>query len=177
MKRNEVSSSNHHRLHHIINIPRKMLLLHDNDHLAQYVLCDLSQERCFNFNKAAYFVDNPDFDCLKGVAGYARQELANMPEDIWGDSDSFVQQLQKSNFNHQVRDVLRASHKRGSYADDHLVEDVAGQLGLSKPHYCMWHMKHDNHGILMYETCTTEEEPSQDFIASGACLLGFCPVS
>lgn len=176
MKRNEAMSPDYQAMCHIITIPQKMLQLHDDDHLAEYILQDLSQKNCLNFQKAAYFVDNPDFDCLKGIAGYSCTEPDFIHEKFWKNPKGGKEALQKSPFNTQVRSYLRASHKRGALADHHLVQEVADQLGMQHPQYCTWTMKHDNHGILMYQYANEEEAPSAHCVLSGACLLSFCTI-
>jgi len=176
MKRPNYSTTDHQAIQYVASLPRKMLKYHDHDHMAEHVLYELARPHCLNFHKAAYFVDNPDFDCLKGVAGYCEEESSPLPEDIWQSHDQARTFFSNSSFNNKVRNVIRASHKRGSLADEHLVEEVAGSLGLKSPHYCMWDMKHDNHGILMYEHPAEAQNPSEACVLSGVCLLGFCPI-
>jgi len=176
MKSNEVLSPDHKAVGYFINIPRKLLQFHDADHLAEYVLYDLSRDHCFNFNKAAYFVDNPDFDCMKGIAGYEKRESCALPADYWHSPDTLAPGLQQSTFNSRVRTLTRASHKRGSYADEHLVREVAHELGIEKPELCLWNMKHNNHGVLMYEYADANAAASAECVAKGSCLLGFCPI-
>ena len=176
MKPNGVGTPDHRALCYMVHIPRKMLQLHGDDHLAQYVLHDLAGEQCLNFNKAAYFVDNPDFDCMKGVAGYSRTEACLLPANFWQSQEPFTEALQQSEFNKAVRTLLRASHKKGTYADEKLVKEVAHELGLNKPEYCIWNMKHDNHGVLMYEQADAQDAPSKECVLSGVCLLGFTPI-
>ena len=42
--------------------------------MSEFVLHDICNPNCFNLQKAAFLVDNPDFDCLKGVAGFSADE-------------------------------------------------------------------------------------------------------
>ena len=177
MKRPDNNGSDHRAISHLISLPRKMLQFHDEEHLAQYLLYDLAKESCLNLHKAAYFVDNPDFDCLRGVAGYCRVESPAWPEDFWQATDLASAIVSSSAFNNQVRTLVRASHKRGTLADEHLVEEVAEKLGLDQPHFCMWDMKHDNHGILMYQYADSNNAPTKGCVLSGVCLLSFCPIA
>ena len=65
----------HNVLHHLTHLPRKIVSLNGAENLTEFVLHDLCQSRCFNLPKAAYFVNNPDFNCIKGVAGVHADEL------------------------------------------------------------------------------------------------------
>ena len=58
-------------LNTLSKLPRKMLSLKGQENVTEFVLHELCHKNCFNLDKAAYFVDNPDFDCLKGMAGFA----------------------------------------------------------------------------------------------------------
>ena len=59
-------------LHHLAQLPRLMIDVHGRDNISEFILHELCSEPCFNLRKAAYLVDNPDFNCLRGVAGFAR---------------------------------------------------------------------------------------------------------
>ena len=62
---------------HLSTLPQKILSLHGRADLAEFVLRDLCHERCFNLKKAAFFIDNPDFNHLKGIAGFCHEENPN----------------------------------------------------------------------------------------------------
>lgn len=175
MPGNEVYTKDQRAFCYLGQMPRRMLKLHGNDHVTECVFYDLCHENCFNLNKAAYFVDSPDFDCLKGVSGYARTEACQLPQDFWASPALHSTALKTLPFNQQVRNVMQCSVRRGRHFDDTVAHELAEKLGLERPHYCTWDMKHDNHGILLYET-STEDVPSPDCILSGAGLLSFCPI-
>ena len=63
-------------------LPRKMLQLHGRDNVTDFVLHELCSKNYFNIPKAAYFIDNPAFNCLKGIVGISTQELQKF-ENIW----------------------------------------------------------------------------------------------
>src|ERR1700691_4148672 len=84
-------------------LPKRILSLHGEDNVTEFVLHDLCHQDCFNLNKAAYFVDNPDFNCSKGVAGFSRDEPFNECEVIWSKADAFSEHMKKSAFNQRVR--------------------------------------------------------------------------
>lgn len=155
-------------------LPQKMLALKNNDNVSEFVMYELCSH-CFGINRAAYFVDNPDFNCLKGVAGYSREEPFEIKEDIWANPKSFSDYMQKAEFNQQVRKFQHPSVKKHERSDDEIVEEIAKTLGLGQHGYYAWDMKHDNHGIFVYEK-SDEVLCDEDYLKSGLSLLGFCPV-
>ena len=56
----EALHSQHNVLNTISRLPRKMLSLKNQENITEFVLHDLCNKKCFNLEKAAYFVDNPD---------------------------------------------------------------------------------------------------------------------
>jgi len=141
--------------------------------VSQFVLHDICSADCLNLQKAAYVVDNPDFDCLKGVAGFSIQEA--YPKDLWQSPDSFIQHMEKASFNKKVRGLTVPSMRRNKKSDKDTTRFVADYLEIIDPVFCTWAMKHDNHGFLVYETqksCPAATE----LVLNGACYLGFCPV-
>ena len=151
-----------------------MLQVHDQDNVAEFVLHELCCKNCFNLCKAAYFIDNPDFDCLKGVAGFAQDEAFSADKPIWVDPGQFTAPMQAAPFNQQVRSCLQISCRNCTTADEVIMQAIADELGLTSFNYCTWNMKHGNHGYLIYQADCTISEP-EDLIG-GVSLLGFCPV-
>ncbi len=165
----------HEILERLSGLPQKLLRLHGNENVSEFVLHELCNADCFNIPKAAYVVDNPDFDCIKGVAGFCVAE-ACPAQQIWEHPEEFSQQMKKSPFNNKVREFMKPSMRRSSKSDDYASKTIADFVGIAQPGYCAWDMKHDNHGILVYETqlsCPV----AQDVLRNGACFLGFCPVN
>jgi hypothetical protein len=157
------------------SLPRKILGLHGRDNVVEFVLHELSRQECFDLEKAAYVIDNPDFDCLKGVAGFQRPEAYNFTSDIWTDPDSFSEHMKKSKYNNDVRCYHRNSGVKNGEKDEEIVKEIAHDLGFDKPFYYSWDMKHDNHGILLYEK-RDSDNCDCDYLLEGLCLIGFCPV-
>lgn len=165
----------HEILHRLSGLPQKLLRLHGNENVSAFVLHELCDSQCFNITKAAYIVDNPDFDCIKGVAGFSATEAYNN-QPIWDNPEAFNEHVKKSEFNNKVRDFEKPSMRKASKSDEQTCHMVAEYVGISKPGYCAWDMKHDNHGMLVYETqlsCPV----SQEILTNGACFLGFCPIN
>lgn len=164
----------HAILNQLSSLPQKVLSLHGQENVSDFVLHELCNQNCFDLKKAAYLVDNPDFDCLKGVAGYSLEE-AYTKNPVWETPELFMAHMAKAQFNQKVRTILKSSMARANKSDAETTKMIGDYLGLSKPVYCSWKMKHDNHGILIYEmptSCTV----SDDVLLNGACLLGFCPI-
>ena len=161
-------------LNHLTTLPKKVLSLHNSEKVSEFVLHDLCAHECFDLQKAAYLVDNPDFDCLKGIAGFDAQE-AFSADTIWETPELFIEHMQGAHFNQKVRSILKPSSKRSKQSDQEMTQMLGHYLGLPQPTYCSWAMKHDNQGILIYEAHNSELI-TPDLMTNGACLLGFCPV-
>jgi len=173
MERSEMLKK-HAILNHLTTLPQKVLSLHGVEHVTEFVLHDLCNESCFNLQKAAYLVDNPDFDCLKGVAGFSAREAYDK-DIIWETPELFMAHMQKAPFNQKVRSIMQTSMVKSRKSDEETTALIGNYLGLAKPSFCSWPMKHDNQGILIYEVeigCPV----SPDILKNGACLLGFCPI-
>lgn len=162
-------------LKHLSELPRKILSMHGHDNVTEFVLHDLCHPHCFNLKKAAYLVDNPDFDCLKGVAGFYDQE-AFPQEDIWNNPKDFSHHMQQSSFNQQVRGFEHASYKKNHALSHDTVSAIAHTLTFDKPHFFSWDMKHDNTGILIYQKIGEHDEHKEPDIINGLSLLSFCPI-
>ena len=158
-------------------LPRKMLQLHGLDNVTDFVLHELCSKDCFNIPKAAYFVDNPAFNCLKGVVGIAGTELQGV-ENIWASPDQFVQTVAQSPFNQRVRSFNSESGKHHGHASQAMAETIAKELGFSDYGFYSWDMKHDNHGFLVCEKNPDKdyEHPHDEVMVDGLCLLSFCPI-
>ena len=157
------------------SMPKNMLKMHGADNISEFVLHELSCKDCFNLSKAAYFVDNPDFDCLKGVAGYAQEEACLIEAPIWEQPAHFSNHMQSSSFNQKVRESVQISCKGCETPDEEVLYELANKLGMNTFNYCTWEMKHDNHGYLLYQTCGGVE-PTKEELLNGFSLLSFCPI-
>ena len=162
-------------MHSISKLPRKMLQLHGRENVIEFVLHELGQENCFNLNRAAYIVDNPDFNCLKGVAGFSREE-SYCDQDIWDDPEKFSAHMKDCPYNKTVREFCIESCVKKGESDQDIVKHVSKDLGFEHPAFYSWQMKHDNHGLLLYEKQEEDEDCDCDYLIDGLCLIGFCPV-
>lgn len=176
MERDELLQRQNKVLCHLNNLPRKIMLLHGIDNVTELVLHDLSHEQCFNLKKAAYFVDNPDFNCLKGIAGFSREEAYPHADKMWEDHAAFSKHMKKSSFNNKVRGLMRCSLKKGDDAETDITHSIARDLGLENHSYVSWNMRHDNHGLFIFEKSEPQDTALDDYLANGVACLGFCPI-
>lgn len=175
MKHEDVIARNASISTRLSYLPRKMLTIPGHDQLPLFVLHELCDEGCFDLVKAAYLVDNPDFDCMRGVAGVAREHMLTSC-DIWGNCDQLLTTVAQSSFNVSVRQVVMPSARRSSVSDEAIVQKVCQELGMRCDGYCSWSMKHANQGILVFERAKKESSLSQEDLLDGASLLSFCPI-
>src|ERR1700748_3142357 len=154
-------------LKHLSTLPKKMLVLHRADHVAHCVLHDLCNEQCFDLHKAEYFVDNPDFDGIRGVAGFSRQDAVIDYASLWNNPDAFKQHLQDSPFNQQVRTIERMSSHKKNLQSSEIAHALAQDLGFNQYSFCIWPMKHDNHGIVLYEKANVADTSVDDYMEHG----------
>ena len=173
MKHNETDPRYQKMLRCFTHLPQQILTLNGNENMTEYVLHSLCEEGCLNLSKAAYFIDNPDFDCLKGVAGYNKEEEVYSGDTVLSD---FKEHMQHCAFNKRVRELNFPSPRRMGESHEHHVKNLATILGMQNPVFHTWEIKHDNHGLLIYEVQKLDDSNKNEFL-EGLSLLGFCPVS
>lgn len=154
-------------------LPKKMLGMYGRENVIEFVLHDLAKG--FNLKRAAYVVDNPDFNCIKGVAGFDVSQAYKSDHTIWQDQEMFTLHMQQAPYNQQVRCFVTESLVKKGKSDQEIVGSISGILGFQNPSYYAWPIKHDNHGLLLYEKCD-QENCDCDYLLDGLCLIGFCPI-
>ena len=160
----------------LADIPRKILLHYEVQDLPQIVLHDISHENVFGFDKAVYLVDNPDFDCLKGVAGYSREECKFHSQDVWNDPDKFHEHMQCACFNSQMKQFLRNGLKRKDINthDEKEILELGTSLGMKNPAFLSWNMRHGNNGILIFQFDGQNFEKKRNLLLNAGPLLSLC---
>lgn len=176
MGAHEVLERQHTMLSNLIQLPHKIVQLHGNENLPEFVLHELCHENCFNLSKVAYFVDNADFNCVRGVAGIDRAHHYGAPESIWENPQAYTDYMQSSPFNKNVKSIQTCSNKKQDKSHEQMVENIAHDLGFSNYTLCSWPLKHDNEGFLVYEKADANETFADDYLIKGLNLLGFCPI-
>jgi hypothetical protein len=171
----EVISQHANILHHLSYLPRNILSLHGAENIPEFVLHDLCKKDCFNLTKAAYFVDNPDFDALKGVAGYSNTE-DYQGAGMWENPKEFSDHMKNAPFNQKVRGLTLYSLKKKKLSHEDITKKISDTLGMKNPAVHSWDLKHDNHGFFVYELDEVAEGQLRNYLENGVCMFGFCPI-
>ena len=176
----ELGGSDHDHVHNLLGLPQKIMRHQQVHGLAQLVLHEFGHGNVFQFKKAVYLADNPDFDHLIGVAGFSSDECSLHGMDVWENPLQNIDSMESSAFNREVRSFLRNSIKaRGiDFHDKTEVDRLAHDMGMQQPHFLAWDMKHGNHGLLLfeYQDGSTLNVIKHKFLSSAVALLGFCPI-
>jgi len=175
MKQEELLARHCQLLTHLSLLPGQMVSIHGKENVTEFVLHELCHEKCFNLNKAAYIINNPHFDCFKGIAGVSRDQA--MDEDnIWQASDQFTSHMGKSPFNQQVRALSGRSLKPDLELQKDIIAKFAYDLGFKNHNFSTWNMKYDNQGFFVYETVNNDDAVTDQHLRNSLNLLSFCPV-
>ena len=159
----------------IAQLPKYMIQYTDRYNIAEFLLHSLSGQNCFNLSKAAYFIDNPDFNHLQGIVGY--HELESYKNNHWENPDLFAQHMQEKNFNKIVRAMSLPSIQRNQKQHKDVGEELAYTLEINQPQILTWPLKHQNYGLLIFESpASSLDNEFHEQLELGAHLLGFCPV-
>lgn len=158
------------------SLPRKIMTVHELDNVPEFVLYDICDENCFNILRAAYFVDNPDFNQLKGVAGFCRDEVQEKGDALWENPEQFSAFMDESPFNRKVREIFIESVKGNNHMHEHIVSEIAPQLNFKNPAWCNWDLKHYNYGLIIYEKANLADDVFDEHFINTLYLLGFCAI-
>lgn len=154
-------------------LPKKILGMHGRDNISEFVLQELGMG--FDLARAAYVVDNPDFDCLKGIVGFDRGQAYISDSSIWQDPEPFTAHMRSAAYNQQVRNFTTNSFIKKGAVESEIVKSIADDLGFKNPLFYAWPIKYDNHGLLLYEK-SEQGQCDCDYLLDGLCLLGLCPI-
>ena len=176
MKGESVDTREKRLLKHLGQVQRMMAYNHSLDNLSAFVLHDLCSESCFNINKAAYFVNNPDFNCLRGIAGYSRPESYQADHLTWDHPKGFTSHMNGSSFNQQVRNIEDVNFQLGTASENEKIEMIADTLKIQDPMHHVWNAKHDNHGLFVYEKPQGDLSHLDDHLLDYLHSFSFCPI-
>lgn len=138
----------------ISTLPHKILQNYNSDNLSQMILYELcNDDNGFAIKRAAYLIDNPDFDHIAGSAGFSNKEVQYYNPSLWEDSKGFKESIKKATFHSDVKKFLKNSLKRKdiNLNDSDDILELGHLLGIDNTKYFSWGMKHGNHGILIYD--------------------------
>lgn len=156
------------------SIPEKMIKTHGCENLAEFVLHELCHEACIPFNKIAFFIDNPDFNCFKGVVGISHHERF-LHNDVWNNVTDFSNHMHNARFNQSTRSISRESMSKAGTPWDQCAEQIGKVLTVENPGWYMFSAKHGNTGLLLFAPQTLNDHMHMT-LAAASSLLGLCPV-
>ena len=172
MEKNNGTLQGHNLLYRLSCLPEKIISAYDRENLIEFVLYELCDPECLNFNRAAFLIDNPDFNCLKGITGICTQEHS-YGEDIWKQPEAFSHRMQQAAFNTAVRAIRQTSVQKHTQDS---VTQLAQHLCIENPGFHTFNVKHGNTGILIYNQPQDTQSSQQEHVPAGASLLAFCPL-
>ncbi len=160
----------------LLSLPHRILSNHEVHGLEQLVLHDLGHGHNFNLGKAGYFIDNPDFDCFKGVAGYDDGECSLHQQDPWASPQAFVESMSNAPFQKKIAGLAQRSvagqHKTAD--DAGIFKTLGATIGMKDPSVITWKMKHGNNGVLLFESSHAGSARKQELLQHFLPLLGLC---
>lgn len=174
MEQDNLLHRQHTILKHLSCLPRKMLAHTGRENVTEFVMHDLCHENCLNLTRAAFFVDNPDFDCFKGIAGFSQDEKKHSLKDIWDSPEEFSKHMRQCSFNKKVRNICCESYTKKNNLRSEILQKLAADLGFKNVCFNFWDMKHHNHGVFMYEK--PDEQEDVEHVLNGISLLSYCPI-
>jgi hypothetical protein len=150
---------------------------HELENLSEFVLHELCTGPCFNVHKAAYFINNLDFNIMRGVSGYNHQEEHARMHDRWQRQDHFTTSMQNSLFNQKIRSYTQlTAFQPGQSSERYVVDKLADHLEIAQPSYHVWNLKHANHGLLIYEPLVHDVAGTHSHVMDALYYLSFCPI-
>lgn len=163
-------------LNHLGKVSRNVVQHHHRENLSEFVLHDVCSNQGFNIRKAAYLVNNPDFSCLKGIAGHYNSELFDQGP-VWDNPKDFTSHMQSADFNKHVRSYfdtsLPVSNTMSLKQND--MQQLIDYLEIDDPAYHIWNTKHNNHGVFVFER-PENHAVLEDHLLTFLHMLSFAPV-
>jgi len=173
MELKNIPSEEYQLLVCLSRLPEKIIAVHGLSNATEFILHALCRESGLPVQRVAYFVDNPDFDWCKGVAGFASDEQECSDEEVWSDPDRFTQSMQRASFNQKVRSL--SSRSVGIDGIEKLREHIKQELPIDNPICFSCGIKNDNIGILVIEDIPQRND-IENSLYRAVCFLGMCPI-
>jgi hypothetical protein len=172
----ELDSQEGQLVSRLLDLPRKILSHDDLEGLQQLILYELAHDDSFGFSKASYLIDNPEFNCLKGVAGYDKNECAVAGVNPWENPRGFIDSMSQAKFHQHVSSFLNHSlckaHDKDPEAD--AIQELSKNLGMQNSSFVTWRMRHGNHGILLFEAPANAHHKNPELLHHFVALLSLC---
>ena len=176
--KNDQKDMNNLLVENLLGLPEKILKFYYLDDLSQMVLHHISCDDCFGLDKSAYFIDNPDFDHLQGVAGFSKDESVYHNSDFWKDPANIKDKIKDTSFLNKIRRYLDTSfaRKKIDFHNSREILELGNKIGIKHPDFCCWEMKHGNYGLLIFESKSPLSVEKKKILKDVAPLLSFCPI-
>jgi len=142
----------------LLKIPQHILMHSHILGLADLLVGNLSSKRYFNLKKSAYLLNNPEFDCIKGISGVEHQDLGDW-DNHWDNPLDKIEKLSNSLFNQKIKNLNSCSLLKHSEEQntESLIKFAEDQFGFKQPAFISWQGKHGNHGIFFCEPIEERE--------------------
>jgi len=161
----------------LLDLPNKILRHEDLQELSQIILHELCHKNHLGLKKATYMVDNPEFGCMRGVAGYNKGECKMHKKDLWADPHAFSKDMASADFHNKMRSFEHASICKGNKEECQELHKLGKEIGLVDPKVYKWDMRNGNRGVLIFEEDRDECgkcDSSPAVLDKAAALLGLC---
>jgi len=169
------------QINQILLLPHKILDHHINniDNIIDMILYSLCNEDCLDIDKAAYIIDNPDFDLIKGLAGFDKKNSYKKKysngidrSNIWQYKDYFKEHINNCEFNNRIKQLSGKSIFNNIENIDEKIKDIANVIDISNPRYYNWLTKNDNYAIVIFENKKDIHKDMLSFFR----FLSLCPL-
>ena len=110
---------------------------------------------------------------MHGIAGFYQNDHTD--DSAWENSERLSHHLPHCKFHNEVRSLKYGSYKKSNTAESQLIRHLARELGINNASYIVWRMKHDNHGVLIYEVDNDDADVRKS-MHDAVHYLSFCPI-
>lgn len=165
-------------IENILSIPKNILKHENNLALPELLLSHISCKNNFHLKKAVYCLDNPEFNCLKGVVGFDAKTTDNCSlfQSLIESSNIEEEKLQaliNCDFNKSIKQIYQPSiFALEKDHSDEIKKLACSALGTDNPLIFSWTAKNGNHGLFFCEPVEKENlESKQNFLEYAVSLL------
>lgn len=157
----------------LIQLPKQILSHSNVEGLHGLILKYLASKKFFNFDKAAYFLDNPSFNCSKGIAGFHLKDFKDDEEwlDLWECPEKQNKCIEKAEYNQKIKNLSCNSLSiLAKKSEQSLLNFAKQKLEIKQPSFLFSNVKNGNVGILFYED--NKKNLDKFLFESATALLG-----
>ena len=164
----------------LLELPNRILHHEDLEPLAQIILHEVCHKDRLGLKRATYLVDNPDFGCMRGVAGYCKDECKYHKQDLWTDPRSFYKDMEPAEFHNKMRCFEHDSVCiKDNMSECKELHNLGKEIGIYEPNVYTWDMRNGNRGVFIFEEddedkCSNACKKNPVMLDKIASLLGLC---